>query len=136
MTKVRKQKERFMEAYRQKIAGMQTVDLLNEWERVRKTLNPDCIDRKSVSCEASEERTEKEEKSPTPLYKCSECEYHEETRRASGRFVHFCRHPEAGERVPEYQPGHDGAICFGRGGTGEMIVKTSPRWCPKKKRTK
>lgn len=133
-----KKKERFMEAYRAKLKKMTPFALLREWDHVRYTLNPDCTVWDSVEYhipKAKEYDTEKvvEPKKPKiPVFKCNECDYCERTQKETGRYEFFCRHPKVGEGIEKHQNGYDGSICFGRK-NGEMILKTSPMWCPKKK---
>lgn len=68
--------------------------------------------------------------------RCSECEYCKEYRRPGNRRSEYtCEHPEQ-RYILDYFFGHKirktcSFLNFGK--PGEVPVKTSPAWCPKKK---
>ena len=67
--------------------------------------------------------------------RCSECEHCEEYgRRGNSRSKYSCGHPDQRYILDYFQKHHinkmPGFLNFGK--PGEVPVKTSPAWCPKK----
>lgn len=68
--------------------------------------------------------------------RCSECKHCEEKRKwGNCRSEYTCEHPDQGYIRDYFQEHHiskmTGFLNFGK--PGEVPVKTSPVWCPKKK---
>lgn len=69
--------------------------------------------------------------------KCSECEHCEENRRwGNSRSEYTCNHPDQGYIIDYFKEHHiskmAGFLNFGK--PGEVPVKTSPAWCPRKRK--
>ena len=69
--------------------------------------------------------------------KCSECEYCKGKRKTGNTRNSFtCEHPDT-EHIKKYFREHritkmEGFIEYGKPFSGEVPIKTSPAWCPKK----
>lgn len=64
--------------------------------------------------------------------KCSECEFAEFEGRKCGPNRYYCKHPEARFARGETEP--TPMICRTERHSKELIIKTSPRWCPGRKK--
>ena len=107
--------------------------LLEEWEKVRKVLNPHCKERQQETLEEVPDETNKKEvtyKKVPP--ECRTCEYRKVSFRDGGRKEFICTNPYAGNYNAHPVGESEYFICFSRGDNGEMVIKTSPRWCPRR----
>ncbi len=72
--------------------------------------------------------------------KCSECEYCKGYRkRGNERELFYCEHPD-GEYIYDYFRKNRlqkdlRFLNFGKRNSREVTIKTSPAWCPKKRKT-
>lgn len=73
----------------------------------------------------------------TPI--CNECGYCECTGRSRGTWKTFgrrefmCEHPDARARCAEVSNRLPGFLGWSKDGEIELNMKTSPRWCPRRK---
>lgn len=121
----RTKNEHRMKEYWRRIKKMPLTALLQEWERVRHNVNPyaPIWDGEGYTIPAKKiygNDKPIEEKKIKILRKCIECQHCTKNTRPTGRYEWICTHPEAEGNV----------ICLSKK-TGEMIVKTSPKWCPR-----
>lgn len=117
--------EHLIKEYWKKIKSLSMLELLEEWDKARQSVNPDCTiwdadgftlpKRKIYGNDKPEEV-----KKIKVLRKCTECKYCTKITRPTGRHEWLCMHPET----------EGNTICLSKK-TGEMIVKTSPKWCPR-----
>ena len=127
-----KQKE-YMAKYKKRISRMGTVELSDEWEKVRHSLNPNCKERQQDDVEVSRESERLFIKSDNN-YKCSKCKHCRGLMREKAtRYLFYCDHNRALFLSPEHQKFGKTFICYGKpGGVKEPLVMNSPRWCPMK----
>ena len=64
--------------------------------------------------------------------KCSECEFAEFTDGNGRPNRYYCKHPDARFARSESEP--TPMICRTERHSKELIIKTSPRWCPRRKK--
>ena len=64
--------------------------------------------------------------------KCCECEFAELSELKGGTNRYYCKHPEARFARGETEP--TPMICITERHSKELTIKTSPRWCPRRKK--
>lgn len=64
--------------------------------------------------------------------KCNECEFAEFEGRKCGTNRYYCKHPEARFARSESEP--TPMICRTERHSKKLTIKTSPRWCPRRKK--
>lgn len=62
------------------------------------------------------------------MMKCKDCEYKSFLERKCGPNRYYCKHPEARFARSECEP--TPLICKTERHSEELTIKTSPRWCP------
>lgn len=135
--KVDKKKiEAYMNDYRKRIKWMTLPALREEWETVRRKLNPNCKKwERDIQGETDVSHKEENANIHSVFPVCSKCEYCSSSELEKGRLEFVCTNEDAGKHNPYRIDGENGPeyfICYSKGENGKMKTKTSPRWCPKR----